>query len=112
MSEDDQKVEYANALEEARKLDDLLASLSKQLNRMGSNLVELGKGLQGLLWHQVSLPQPLDLVARNFSRELYERNYADVPDLLEQYKEAYAKRTELGERLLVYTQVKADQPQA
>ena len=113
MSGDDQKAEYANALEEARKLDNLLASLSQKLNKIGLNLVELGKGLQGLLWRQVSLPQPLDLVARTFSRATFERDLADVPALLEQYKEAYAKRIELEGclRKLVDTQVKAEQPQ-
>src|SRR5713101_1922197 len=86
MSENDQAADYVKALKEFQELDDLLASLSLRLKNIGEKLAGEGKALQG------TGQQPLDWVARNFDRQTFEKNYADIPDLLEQYKTAHAKR--------------------
>jgi hypothetical protein len=92
MTEDDQRIEYVNALEKAQKLDDLLASLALRLKGTGSTLVDLGKRLEG------AGPQPLDYSTRNFSRDCFDKiasDFADIPDLLDQYKTAHIERIEL-----------------
>jgi hypothetical protein len=94
MSEDGQKVEYVNALKESQDSDNLLASLSLQLKGIGEKLVGLGKALQGETGQH-----PLDWHARNFDRQSFEKEYAQIPDLLEQYKIAHAKRVELETHL-------------
>jgi hypothetical protein len=93
MSEDGQKIEYVNALEESRKLEDLLAALNLKLKNIGSNLTGLGKALEGSGQH------PLDWHARTFDRASFEKTFTDIPDLLERYKEAHAKRVQLEDQL-------------
>jgi hypothetical protein len=93
MSDNDQKIEYVNALEESQKLDDSLASISLRLSKIGASLKEVGVTLEG------KGSRPLDWLSRNFAKDSFEKDCANVPDLLEQYKTAIAKRTELEERL-------------
>ena len=88
MSEDDQKIEYVNAVKKAQKLGDLLASLTLKLKNIGSRSIELGKTLEG------SGSRSLDQLAGTFSPDTFGKNCVDIPDLVEQYKIAH---TELRE---------------
>jgi hypothetical protein len=97
MSENDQKVEYVNALEEAQKLDDLLASIRLRLKKIGEQMEVEGRILAG------GGSLPMESVAENFSRELFEQDFGDIPALLEQYKAAHAKRTALEEQLVKFS---------